>query len=102
MSVPVTYFPPGGAPAVEDLKVRIHTENKEAGDLQGTSLSYAQTLETEPQLLFDNTVQTPARLGVVSVDATEAYRITSIEPPDGITTTCLAERLPEAEAAALV
>lgn len=99
MSVRANYYLPDGSPATI-ANIRVHSKIHEAGDLQGTSLSYAQSLETEPTVLFWASEVNPTRKAVVTISDTEAYRVTAVEPLDLLSISCPCARLPEAEIAA--
>jgi hypothetical protein len=73
-----------------EVNVRVHTKNKLTGDQQGTSLSYAETIEPQPKIVFlAAEVDAPVRNAYVSISETEAYRIDHVEPQDGLTITTI-------------
>lgn len=83
MQVEANYYA-GGAPAVP-ITVRVHSKTKALGDLQGTSLTYAEVREDVTRLVFLNSQITPVRGAVVVVAADEGYRVDTVDPKDGIT-----------------
>lgn len=84
------------------VNVRIHTKKEQQGDVAGTSFRYAEQHEFVPKIIFlVSEVPAPKRNAIVSVSASEAYRIDNVEPIDGITVTAEVVILPEHERAGL-
>lgn len=98
MKIPANRFRDGDAEATPDaIFVRRHKDHKPAGDLQGTSLSYAQTQEVQPRLIFLAS-DAPARLDVVRLIDGEAFSVDSLQNTDDEFVTAEVRRLPDAEA----
>lgn len=80
------------------VSVRLHTGFSKFGDLPG--LDAAQFLEITPKLIFlveeiDGAV--PLRSAIVSIATGEAWRLGESSPPDGITISVEASRIPAAQ-----
>jgi hypothetical protein len=93
MKRPASYYEtPGSAPRL--VYVRVHTKWIEQGDLKGTNLSYAETEDTTPRIIFmRDEVNNPPRLGLVILSADEGYRIGQTEPSDAISVTAEVTRM---------
>lgn len=85
------------AAVAETVYCRVNSKDEAVGDLAGTSLAYAERMETVPKLIFLVSEHTPAKKGVYMVSATEGYRVDSIDPQDGITITANCTRLARQE-----
>lgn len=99
MRVPVAYVAPGGA-IHTGVHARVHSKFDALGDLQGTSLNYAERIETVPKLVFWRAeIDLPVlkQQGIVVVSATEGYRLNTAEPPDLATVTWLVTILKAAD-----
>ena len=77
--------------------VRVNSKDEAVGDLAGTSLAYAERMQTVPKLIFLADEHVPQRNNVYMVTAYEGYRVDHIEPRDGITITANATRLSSQE-----
>lgn len=87
MQVPASYYESAAA-TPRLIHVRVHTKWVEQGDLKGTNLSYAETEDKAPRIIFDRAeVAMPPRNSYVVISAEEGYRIGQTEPFDGITIT---------------
>ena len=93
MGRPAYVFTSAVPDAPVSVSVRAHSNAALAGDLAGTNLSYAETAERPPTLIFWN-LQLTAQSYVLTrghrvvLSPTEGYFIESVQPPDGLTTTC--------------
>jgi hypothetical protein len=85
MEVPAIYIDPK-TQLYAAITVRTHTQFKALGDVKGTSFGFAERVDIVPELIFlrEQGVQ-PLRGGVISISHEEAYRVDTVEPPDGIT-----------------
>lgn len=99
MKVAASYYESSVATPVL-VHIRVHTKWLEQGDLKGTNLSYAETEDTSPRIVFDRSeVAAPPRNSFVVISAEEGYMINHTEPPDGITITAVASDMKTAELA---
>lgn len=97
MKVPASYYETPASPP-RHIHVRIHTKWIEQGDLKGTNLSYAETEDIAPRIVFwREEVSNPPRNGLIIISETEGYRIGQTEPADFVTITAEATRLSAAE-----
>lgn len=74
-------------PVAEPLPVtvRLHYRFDKTGDMVGTNLSYTQTQEQVPALIFMRAeMAEPAVNAIVSIAPGVAYRIDNVLPPDDI------------------
>lgn len=99
MKVPALYFRDAENGQILDepllVHVRVHTKWDRAGDMAGTNLSYAETQEINPHIIFMvDELAAPVRNAVVSIALGEAYRIDNVKPPDDITVTAETTRIP--------
>lgn len=99
MKVPAYYFRDDEDGNLIDapllVYVRVHTKWVVTGDMAGTNLSYAESQEVTPRIIFmRDEVNTPAQNAIVSVATGEAYRIDNVKPSDDITITAEATRMP--------
>lgn len=78
---------------------RLNSKIARTGDLKGTSLAYAETVETDPKLIFLKADHIPARGHVLVMEGGDAYRVDHVEPDDEITVTANVLRLSSTEAA---
>ena len=108
MGRPVNFYATAGLaePTTSDLTVRVHTEDKMNGDLAGTNLSYAETAERPPTVVFWNDQLTAAGVALdrgnyIILSASEGYHVESVNPPDGQSTTCEVTPLSTSELAPL-
>lgn len=94
MEVPAIYIFPDTLLYIE-ITVRVHSQFKALGDVKGTSFGYAERIDIVPELVFlrEQGVQ-PKRGGVVSISHEEAYRVDTVEPPDGITVKAKSPAIP--------
>lgn len=103
MQVRALYFahapPQTGDDEPLDVNVRIHTEMKALGDIQGQF--GAERQEQIPRIVFDLVEVQPMRGWIVSVEAGEAYRIDNLLPPDLGYQTAEVSRLSAAQSAGL-
>lgn len=85
MEVPAIYIDPK-TQLYAAITVRVHSQFKALGDVKGTSFGFSERIDIVPELVFlrEQGVQ-PRRDGVVSISNEEAYRVDTVEPPDGIT-----------------
>lgn len=102
LKVPALYFRDDENGTLLDaptlVHVRVHTKWEKAGDMAGTNLSYAEVQEINPRIVFMvDEVAAPVRNAIVSIAAGEAYRIDNVLPPDDITITAEATRMPVAQ-----
>lgn len=84
--------------SVENVSVRIWTQSKPLGDLQGGG---ADREEEVPRILFMVDELTPVRNSLVSVALGEAYRIDRLQPKDDISVVAFVTRLKEADTVGL-
>lgn len=103
MRVPALYLPewPGDPADAIPCHVRVHTRFEALGDMVGTSLGYAETRETTPKLIFWREEVEPVGGSVVSVEIGEAYRVSTVDPKDGLTITAFVAPLSAAESVGL-
>lgn len=105
MSIPSLYIPvPDATPVPVTVRVWRKREDPAVGDMprQSDNMTVAQYLVTEDRLRFDlSEVPVLRRLGVVSVEPGEAYRIDHLYPVDGTYQTARVVPLSAAEAADL-
>lgn len=97
MHYPALYLPTFPLPTdVEPTActVRIHTKWGALGDQKGVSFDYATREDVQPKIIFRLSEVTPARKGIVSVAAGEAYRIDVLEEPDDQYQTAVVVRMP--------
>lgn len=99
LKVPALYFRDDEDGNILDtptlVHVRVHTKWEKAGDMAGTNLSYAEVQEINPRIIFMvDQVAAPARNAIVSIAVGEAYRLDNVLPPDDITVTAEATRMP--------
>lgn len=99
MKVETLAYAGGPAGPSETVFVRVNSEDRAAGDLAGTSLGYAEVVQTQPKLIFLHADHIPVRGNVYVVGSHEAYQVEVVEPRDGITVTAQAVRLSEAKTA---
>ena len=78
---------------------RVNSKVDAAGDLQGTSLSYAETAEVQPKLIFLRVDHAPSKHDVYIMSAVEGYEVTHLEPPDGVTTSAICAPLSKTQLA---
>lgn len=78
---------------------RVNSKIDAAGDLQGTSLAYAESVEVQPKLIFLRAEHVPKKKSVYSISDVEAYRVDHLEPADTITVTAICVALSREEAA---
>lgn len=85
MEVPAIYVDPRTR-LYASVTVRVHSQFKALGDVKGTSFGFAERIDIVPELVFlrEQGVH-PERGGVISISDEEAYRVDTVEPPDGIT-----------------
>ena len=86
MKVPAFYFPPGSFVAAPCF-VRVHSMFRALGDIQSNQVGLAEREEMVPRLVFLASEIVPARAGIITISATEGYRIDVVQPPDGLTIT---------------
>lgn len=86
---------PGGPS--ETVWLRVNSKDEAVGDLAGTSLAYAERVETVPKLIFLVADHVPSRNNDYIVSATEGYRVDTLEPQDGITITAVCTRIKSQE-----
>jgi hypothetical protein len=99
---PANYYESRAASPVL-VSVRPQSKAGETGDLAGTRLHYAKTMDRVETVIFlASEVPHPARNSVVVLSATEAYQIDTVEPPDGITVTTMVVRMDESDIVGLV
>lgn len=105
MSVPALYldYVPLDSASAEPVacNVRVHTKKVQQGDQPGVTFRYAEVHEIIPTIIFDRAEVSPARFGVVSIAAGEAYLIDTIKPSDEGYQTAEVTRLSEPEASGL-
>lgn len=94
MEVPAIYIDPR-TQLYAAITVRVHSQFKALGDVKGTSFGFAERIDIVPEVVFlrEQGVH-PRRDGVVSISAEEAYRVDTVEPPDGITVKAKAPAIP--------
>lgn len=86
MKVSAFYCPPGSESIVPCF-VRVHSMFRALGDIQSNQVGLAEREEMVPRLIFMASEIIPARAGIVTISATEGYRIDIVQPPDGLTIT---------------
>lgn len=91
----------GGSPAATPttVRLRLHIRRVLAGDMQGTSLSYAQVLDEDPLVIALRSEFIPVRGDVLVFEGGEAYHVEAVEPTDGITVAATVVRLRDEDAA---
>ena len=99
LSVPVRVHASDGASHV-DTVARVMDRVEEVGSLTGSGSTYVQRKAKTAEVLFFMADHVPVRGQVVVVSAGEAYRIQTIEPPDGLSVTAATSRLSTTDAAA--
>lgn len=102
MRVRMIYIAPNGDEH-RGYYCRVHSDNKALGDLQGTSLNYAERREVVPRLLFWIAAMPPVSAkGRVIISATEGYRLNTADPKDqSLTVTWIVTPISESELAGL-
>jgi len=102
MAVPALYLVREGATA-RPCTVRPHDLPSANGRPAGSDQGLAQQIDLKPRLVFiADDAPKPIRVGaIVSVEPGEAYRISFVHPPHGITTMADVTRLDAHEAADL-
>ena len=93
----IFYATSASTPTVDDdtLTVRIHDKDKRVGDLAGTNLSYAETVERPTRAIFQ-TVDLDGRdiargsmlVMLNYMGDIAGYFVDVVHPPDGLTLTC--------------
>ena len=68
-----------------EIHVRPHIKFAEMGDIKGTSFAYSERETVQPKMLFWRDEIEPKRFDVVTLKDGTAYRVDSLEPPDGQT-----------------
>lgn len=104
MSVPALYFTwpyVEGTTPTQEISVRVWHGFALSGDLKGTNFNYAEVEADSPRIIFLRSEIRPFKRFVVSVAPGEAYRIDTVEPPNGITVTAKVKRLGSDEAQGL-
>lgn len=86
MKVSAFYYPPGSS-TPSPCFVRVHSMFRALGDIQSNQVGLAEREEMVPRLVFLASEITPARAGIITISATEGYRIDVVQPPDGLTVT---------------
>lgn len=101
LAVPAVYVAPDSTQT--ECSVRLHTIFPAiGGDIENGYQYGAERFDQTPRLVFlISEVPSPARGGIVSVEAGEAYRIDSIREPDDITVTANVIRLTGEDTAGL-
>lgn len=99
MKVESLCYSAGPAGGSSTVWLRVNSKSLETGDLAGTSLAYAERVETVPKLHFIAADHAPKRGNIYIIDPTEGYRVDTVEPSDGITITASAARLKESDVA---
>ena len=99
MRVETYCYDDGPDSTYETVWCRVNSKDEPVGDLAGTSLGYAERVETVPKLIFLADEHDPQRGNVYAVGPEEAYEIDTVEPRDGITVTANASRLSKKDAA---
>ena len=89
-AVTLTYPVSPGVTEARDVTGRYHSEMKPVGDLAGTNLSYAETIERPAQIVFwqaelDDLPVDLSRGFKAVFSATEGYFIDNVHPVDGLT-----------------
>ena len=101
-SVPALYYPADrdanteGAPCT----VRVHHRAESFGDMTGFAQDAAERFSTVPEIVALGAEVSPARGGVFSLAADEAYRVEAVLPRDGLTSTSQATRMTQQKIAA--
>lgn len=98
LKVSALYIAAPGGPALP-IGVRVHTKFAALGNVQ--PFDGAERQEPVPRLIFRRSEIVPKRLGIVSVEPGEAYRVENVLPPDGDFVTAQVVRLPAEETAGL-
>lgn len=102
MQVRIAYYETAASPALV-TRCRVLSKVEQAGELKGTNLSYAETVETIPTLIFLLADNVPvARNAIIVVASDEGYQIDHIEPTDVVTVTAKAKRMRAEEFASLL
>ena len=83
--------------------VRVHNRVQLFGDMAGFDYAPAEQVAEVPKIVSLNSEVAPARGGIFSLSATEAYEVEFVPPQDGITTKseCTRMRQADIDAAAL-
>lgn len=80
--------------AGQPVTIRPHEKWDALGDMQGTSMNYAEMTETKPKLIFlVSEVAMPERLAIVSIAPGFAFMVDATDPVDGITITAHCSRM---------
>ena len=98
MKVRAVRYSGGPSGPSETVYCRLNSKIAQTGDLVGTSLGYAEGVETEPKLIFLKQDVIPKRGEVYVLAPGEAYRVDHLEPDDTITITAICARLQRDEA----
>ena len=91
-------YPDGPSSTPEEVTLRVNTRVAPIGSLAGGGLTYAERWEDTPKLIFLVDEHQPVRGSVYSIGEKLAYRVDSVEPPDGITISVESIRLPASDA----
>lgn len=102
----IFYETSAATPTAEDdtVTVRIHDKDKAVGDLAGTNLSYAETVERPTRMIFQTSdldgrdISRGSMVVMLNyMGDIVGYYIDVVHPPDGLTTTCDVTPLSTAE-----
>ena len=88
----------GPSSTPQTVTLRVNTRLAPIGSLTGSGFTYAERWEDTPRLIFRASEHRPVRGSVYSLEERIAYKIDSVEPPDGITISAESIRLPAVEA----
>ena len=86
MARPAFYYGDVSAPPSSYLEVtvRLHGKRGQIGDLPGTNLNYAETVDRKESVVFwREQVSAPLRGALVVFSATEGYWVDTVDPADG-------------------
>lgn len=97
-SLPGVFYENSAAtPTVADdvVNVRVHDKSKAVGDLAGTNLSYAETMERPTTMIFATSeldgrnIRRGSMVVMLNyMGDMVGYFVDNVDPPDGLTTTC--------------
>lgn len=81
------FFYAAGVPDYVECFVRVWQKNQRLGDLKGTNFNYGEFYSPVTKLVFwDADGVAPVEKAVVMVSATEGYRVSVVQPSDGLIT----------------
>jgi len=79
------------------VTVRVHEKWMALGDLKGTNFNYAEIEDVTPRIIFWRSMIEPVDKMFVSIARGIAFQIDTVQPPDDVTITAFASRVPLAK-----